>query len=896
MHSNSHTPRRIDVSKIRVNEKSRSGSSLGLSDVASTSGSLNSPMSKAMAEVGPSLDPQRVTNAEFIAVVFGAVSPAASPAASPAVCSKTGDPTVGGWIGYDAREVDARCKATTNNYLSCASFHAAQNDELRIKESFAVAYHCLVLDDVGSKTAFDAMPDIDPSWVLETSPGNFQVGYRLRTPTADFETVKAAQKQFFDRGLGDKAAGGVVRWVRLPNGVNGKPKYRDKHGNPFRCRLVTWNPEVSYELNDLVSVVAPPAGTMPVALENPVLLPVHAAVSHFCIPDEVYQPAHPTNPVVVALKEGKLYKREASPGVHEICCPWHAEHTDPEDDRAYLFEPSPNFPMGGFKCHHSHGGKYRLGALLEHVGLTRTDFHNKPRIRIVEGELQALVDAAQTVLGETGEYFQAGGIIVRVAIDPSTGAASLQHQTDADLTLALAGAANWERCEQKAEGLRWRRCNPLPNCVRLLTQAQNYSFLPVINGIARQPVLLADGRLVSQAGYDPASRYYCAFDAAKFARLEPTEANARASMGRLTQLLREFHFAPPRDRATALAAIFTAVLRMSLGRAPGFHVAAPAPGSGKSLLSEVIAWFAGPGHPAKVSYPRTEEEATKVILAALLAGPAVIEFDDMTLDWRPFGAINRLLTSATMTDRILGVSKMATVNTDTLVLGSGNNTGPVGDLIRRVVVINLDTRSESPATLRYKGDPLGEMIAKREAHVADVLLIVEAWIAAGRPKADLSPIATYGGRWTDYCRQPLVWLGLDDPAEGLIEQLKDDPDRAALGHFLSAWHAQLREKVVTLRGLMEEAEGDLAEAIEDLSFEGSLLQRNSRFGQYLKRNAGRPVSGLKLEKAVSRERNAWRVVPVDPPTLLSGRAAAAPPLPPSPPESDLMKPDRLSFD
>lgn len=332
------------------------------------------------------------------------------------------------------------------------------------------------------------------------------------------------------------------------------------------------------------------------------------------------------------------------------------------------------------------------------------------------------------------------------------------------------------------------------------------------------------------------------------------------------------------------------MLRQCLGRAPAFHFRAPSPGSGKSLACDVVARFAGPGNPAKVSFPRTEEEATKVILAALLDSPAVIDFDDMSTDWRPFGAVNRLLTSETMTDRVLGLSKMATVSTDTLVLGSGNNTGPTGDLNRRVVVIDLDPGDESPATLSYEGNPLREVEARREAYVADVLTIVEAYIAAGSPKADLVPIVTYDGRWTDFCRQPLIWLGLEDPAEGLIEQLREDPERAALGRLLSAWHAQRGERPATLRVLLGDAEGDLLEAIDDLPFvEGGAINR-TRFGYYLKRNAGRPVDGLKLEKTDSRERNAWRVVRVGSSGARIEPSPAAPPLPPLPPSADPARP------
>jgi hypothetical protein len=220
---------------------------------------------------------------------------------------------------------------------------------------------------------------------------------------------------------------------------------------------------------------------------------------------------------------------------------------------------------------------------------------------------------------------------------------------------------------------------------------------------------------------------------------------------------------------------------------------------------------------------------------------------------------------------------MATVSTDTLVLGSGNNTGPTGDLIRRVAVIDLDPGDENPATLRYEGDPLGELKRNRDAYVADVLLVVEAWITAGMPRADLPAIATYGGRWTDFCRQPLVWLGLEDAAAGLIEQLREDPDKAALGRLLQAWYAQLGSKPVTLRELLRDLDGELEEAVDDLPcVEGGQINR-TRLGYFFKRNAGRPVNGLRLEKADSRERNAWRVVRV------ADRAGCLPPSPPLPP-------------
>ena len=153
----------------------------------------------------------------------------------------------------------------------------------------------------------------------------------------------------------------------------------------------------------------------------------------------------------------------------------------------------------------------------------------------------------------------------------------------------------------------------------------------------------------------------------------PTKDAAQAALTLLKDLLEEFYFVDAHDKSAALAAIFTAVVRPTLAHAPAFHVRAPVFGSGKTYLCELIGTFAGPGGNKKVSYPATSEEANKVVLALLLANPAVVEFDDMDTDWIPHGIIKRMLTAENVTERILGYNKTATVSTRTLFLGSGVN-------------------------------------------------------------------------------------------------------------------------------------------------------------------------------------------------------------------------------
>jgi hypothetical protein len=410
----------------------------------------------------------------------------------------------------------------------------------------------------------------------------------------------------------------------------------------------------------------------------------------------------------------------------------------------------------------------------------------------------------------------------------------------------------------------------------MLYKAQSYDRLPKLRGLARQPYYDEEGVLHTATGYDPGTQRYSTFDASKFPTPASTEAAAREALALLGGLLEEFHFAGDIDRSAALAAIFTAVTRPSLSLAPAFHVSAPSSGSGKSYLCETISLFAGPGGSSRVSYPRTSEEATKSILSLLLSAPAVIEFDDMDTDWLAHGVINRMLTARSISDRILGVSKVATVSTSALVLGSGNNVGPLRDLARRVLTINLNAKSETPGTLSYKGNPVAALKADRGRYVSAVLTIIEAWKAAGSPKTNVPSIASYGGDWANYCRHPLIWLGLPDPATALLEQMRADADTDVLLSFLKAWHNEHGDKALELRQLLSFGYGgsELEEALLDLPVIEKGNVNRSRLGHYLKRNRDRVVGGLMVQKAQHSSRNAWKVVKVERGTPLS------PPLPP----------------
>ena len=806
-----------------------------------------------------------MTNADFVTAVF----PQLPEGAFAAVCSKAGDPGVGGWVTNRADQVIDKLSAEHNNFVGCSSFYPSDDGSFKARKAQFAACHFLMLDDLGTKVPLERLAGFGLSWLIETSPGNFQGGIILANPVTDGAVAVRLLNAVINAGLCDEGATGPLsRWARLPVAINGKPKHADEAGAPFRCRLIEWRPDKRYtpqEIVDGLQLELAPAGRpksiAKLAADNPRSIGNDA--------DDVLTPKAAENPVVSALKARGLYKTPLGSGKHDVSCPWAQEHTDGLDTGAAYFEPDELYPVGGFCCQHSHRDKLHIRQLLEFLGVRNAEARHKPVIRVVAGDLHCVVDAAEKELANRGRHYQSGGLIVSVSTDPTTGDPSIVPISAPALTRELSVAAIWEKYDGRAKD--WVRSDPPTRHVAILYDSQNFRHLPPLAGVVRQPYFReSDGELITHAGYDKTSQRFGVFDARQFAIPEPTLNAARAALALLEDLLTEFHFVTAADKAAALSAIFTAVVRPTLACAPAFHVKAPVFGSGKTYLCELIGAFAGPAGNTKVSYPTTSEEATKVILSLLLASPAVIEFDDMDTDWIPHGTIKRMLTAEQITDRILGVSKTATVSTRTLFLGSGNNVGPVRDLLRRVLTIHIDPRCATPATMTYKNFPVEKVRKNRELYVSAVLTIILAWRKAGSSRADVENIVTFGGDWSDYCRHPLMWLGHPDPATALLEQVKHDPDGDALAGLMTEWYAAFGSIPTTVRKAVDRIElvhPNLLDAMREFPVEEKGEINRSKLGWLLRKNANRIVGGFEFQKAEADGRIAWRVVAVNPPPL-----------------------------
>ena len=197
---------------------------------------------------------------------------------------------------------------------------------------------CMVLDDIGTKSK---APPLEPTWRMETSPGNEQWGYVFSLddqPTkADF---CAAISAIADAGFTDPGAINAVRNFRLPGSINLKPGR-----NNFASRLLEFHPDREFSLPQICQAL----GVTP----GPASAQVQAAV--------VVDGGEDDEVLQWLAGEGLLLEPANSSGWCGVVCPNSDEHTNDEREGRY-------FPASrAYKCLHGHCQDWDSNRFLEWV-------------------------------------------------------------------------------------------------------------------------------------------------------------------------------------------------------------------------------------------------------------------------------------------------------------------------------------------------------------------------------------------------------------------------------------------------------------------------------------------------------------------------------------------------
>ena len=241
----------------------------------------------------------------------------------------------------------------------------------------------LAVDDVGTKSK---IPPLPPTWIIETSPGNYQWAWVL-SKQVPLGIAGAAERAFAEAGYTDGGAISPVRNWRIPGSVNLKPER-----NRFAAVLTEFHPEREFTVEEVCAAL----GVTPAAADTATTRPV-------MLDDDG------TDDVLAWLAEsGHLTAQGNSAGWWGVVCPNNAAHTTGEIEGRYM-------PVNrAYTCLHEHCLEWDSVAFLTWVAEQGGPQH-APGLR---SELLAPVMQAALAKLKPGDLFSeatdAGAMIAAV--------------------------------------------------------------------------------------------------------------------------------------------------------------------------------------------------------------------------------------------------------------------------------------------------------------------------------------------------------------------------------------------------------------------------------------------------------------------------------------------------
>jgi hypothetical protein len=386
---------------------------------------------------------------------------------------------------------------------------------------------------------------------------------------------------------------------------------------------------------------------------------------------------------------------------------------------------------------------------------------------------------------------------------------------------------------------------PYPNTCKAILALMDWPKVPSLRGVASYPLLLPDGTVLQQPGYDQASGLYLhqSMTLRPVPEKPTTQEITAARAFLLDKYLRDFPWTSPADKANYLAALLTPPLREVIADLfPLVYVTAPERGTGKSLLTELLTIVYG---GAIRAFPENDGEMRKVITATLRGAEAVIVFDnvDRVVKSAPLAAV---LTARTWTDRILGGSRDGKWPNDRLWTLTGTNVTLGGDHAQRSVRVAIDYGRPDP-DLR-KGFAIPDIAQWTQANRGQViqaaLILARAWQVAGAPETD--HVMRGFTRWARIIGGILAHHEIPGFLANREETQVHDEDYAEWDRFLHMLLSLYGEKPQLARGILADAAANqtLADAMPSTSDGGPWTRRT--LGKALAAHQGRWYDGLSL--------------------------------------------------
>lgn len=296
----------------------------------------------------------------------------------------------------------------------------------------------------------------------------------------------------------------------------------------------------------------------------------------------------------------------------------------------------------------------------------------------------------------------------------------------ADATLFVERHIEYQR--QAPEGIRSVRLpQPYVDAYRSWTDSR----ISTVRAVVTAPLVSHGGALLMKCGLDRSSGILYKIDP-RLREVIPAQTvtgeQAHAAWCFLTDQWLCDVAADYVGKGVAVAYALTLIERVLLPERPAFFFTAAQRAAGKTTLANMLATAVlGRGAPA-AAWAESVEERRKALMSMMRAGVATVVWDNIrrgSLLTCPH--IEALLTSSTYSDRILGSTLIETVSSQTVLVFTGNNILPKGDLASRSLVVSLNVDRPDPENRSYHHqDPVQWTLVNR-GQILNALYTLLLW-------------------------------------------------------------------------------------------------------------------------------------------------------------------------
>lgn len=461
---------------------------------------------------------------------------------------------------------------------------------------------------------------------------------------------------------------------------------------------------------------------------------------------------------------------------------------------------------------------------------------SSPKIVVNMRQMDEVIADSWDVMHKLDTIFVRDGVLVR-PVQGRDGVARIEQMTQGALSAALIGAADWIRRRPAKAG---ELCDdsglvdvPADRLPQYLVPAMLDAVDPRVrelDSVAHAAFFGSTGRLCVERGYHAQDRCWLSVDD------EPQIVALDKAKALLNEWLSGFPFDTPSDYAQAVGfLVATVARRLIAGPIPITVFEAPSPGTGKSLLMELLSEVASGSTVIPGRLSRNDEERRKALVGALYAGSPVVALDNVTGTVDDDTLAGILTAYPSYTDRLLGSQTMVRVPTLAVWAMTANNAVMSPDIGRRSVQVRLDARMAHPEQRLFAIQDIRSWTRARRADLrAAVLSLVVHWRSVGCPAGTVT-LGSYEA-WARVVGGVVQTAGLPGWMEARAARVAAATPEEGEWAALVAWLAT-RDSEVSASDVVEAALAQ--DLLLRILGDGSRTSMVGRMGRALRAQAGR---------------------------------------------------------